>query len=252
MRLRQPPVERTVTFVQRAHPTRIHFVFLAQQERVFLFVRRLRVDQFFEVRPFAAEDVHHLEGPGHFVIEVSVVEVLAHLELEQPFEIGVKQGLFGIVTERFVAQQFHAALHPAPAIAVIAELDRDVEGHVPRLNLPDGDNVRFQFRDPIRELDHFEILAFVLKLRGADPQRVRNESAKTSEHLRRKGEHGRRILQWLDARDAERGALAVEHREQESIHREQCGGQGEQQNLFGARVHSGIMSACSPPPVRAV
>jgi hypothetical protein len=154
---------------------------------------------------------------------VGIIEVLTHLELKEPGQFRVKERLLGIVAQCFIPQQFHPALHPAPAVPVIAELHGNIECHVPRLDRPHLDDVGLELRDPIRELDHFEELPFFLHLVGANPQRVGDQASKPAEHLGREREHRRRILERFDARNAQGGALAVEHRLNKRVRRDQRG-----------------------------
>ena len=111
--------------------------------------------------------------------------------------------------------------------------------------VPDGHDVRLELRNPVRELHHLEILAVLLQLRGANPERVGDQAAKAAEHLRRERQHGRRILQRLQARDADGRALAIEHRQQEPVDREQRGGESEQERIFWRAGSCRVTIECS-------
>ena len=132
------------------------------------------VDQFVEIRPARTQQVIHRFGPLLFVDHVRVIHVLAHFVLEEPSQLPIHQRFARIVAQPIVPQQFDPALHPAPAVVGIAELDRNVVGHVPGLHCPNLSEGRLQLRDPVRQLDHLKIFSVLLQIVRPNPKRIGN------------------------------------------------------------------------------
>jgi hypothetical protein len=78
---------------------------------------------------------------------------------------------------------------------MIFKLNGNVVGHVPREMHPHVIEGRSEFRNPVRKLDHFKILAFHLQIIHARPQRIRDQSAKPAERHRGKRQQWRRIFE---------------------------------------------------------
>src|SRR5437016_5479300 len=101
--------------------------------------------------------------------------------LKEPSQLAIDECLVRVVMQTLVPQKLEAAADPAPTVGEILELDGDVVGHVPGLHEPDLNKMRLEFGNPIGQLRHLEKFIFVLQIAGADPKRVRNQSAKTAE-----------------------------------------------------------------------
>ena len=123
MRLRQTPLDGSISFVDFLHEQRIHLVLAHKQLASFLLVLSLGIDQFFEIRLFLAENFGHFIGPLLFVVHVGVIQVLAEFVLKEPRQLAINQGFIGVPAQAIIAQQFQAAADPAPAIGIILELD---------------------------------------------------------------------------------------------------------------------------------
>ena len=209
-RFRQAPFERAVLFVHLLHEHGIHFEFIVQQSGAPFFVVGFRIDQLIEICALHfAEHFSHFIGPLLFVIHVRVVEVRAHFMLEDPGELLVDEHVIRIVAQPFVAQQFDAALHPAPAIGVILELDRNIVSHVPCLMHPNLREMRFQFGNPIGQLRHLRKFIFVLQIAGAHPEKVGDQTAETAERHGGECQHRRRIFERWHISQTERLAILI-------------------------------------------
>src|SRR5262249_1146843 len=108
---------------------------------------------------------------------------------------------------------------------------------------PDLSEGRFKLGDPVGQLHHFKILAVVLQIVGANPQRVGNQTAKAAERDGGESEHRRSVFQQGDARKAESwiGALPVEFALQEKNGHQQRGGQAEKHEIMRATFHGSPM-----------
>ena len=202
-RFRQPPLHRAVQLVRLFHHGGIHLQLVAEELDALTRLRGLRVEQLVVVRPAATEHARDFLRPLVFIDEMRIIEVLPHLVLEEPGELAVEQRLLGIIADALIAQQLDALLHPAPAVVGIAELDRDVVGHVPALHEPDLDERRFQLGNPVGELHLLEILVLLLQVACANPERIRDQATKPAQRHRRKRQHRRRVLQRRHARQAQ-------------------------------------------------
>ncbi|MCZ7635621.1 MAG: hypothetical protein M5U12_05965 [Verrucomicrobia bacterium] len=207
--------------------TGVHLVDLAEALDAGLGLVGLGVDEFVPVGAAAAEDRLHFGGPDAFEVEVGVIEVVAHLVLKMPGQLAVQLDLMRVVLEALVAQELDAALDPAPAVGGAGELDRDVVGHVPGHDGPDGGDAGLELGDPVGELDHLEEAVFVLEFHGADPEGVGDEAAEAAEDDG--GEHEDRgaFSRGFDAGEAEVAADAVEVALGIGDGDEEDGGEGE-------------------------
>ena len=240
---RQAPFERPVTVIGLFHFTRVHFVVDAKAfgSRAASFGGG--VDQFVEIRTARSKEIIHRPGPFMFIDHVRVVHILAHLELEEPGQFAVHQRISRIIAQAIVAKQFDPALDPPPPVIGIGEFDGNIEGHVPGLDDPDLSEARFQFRDPVGQLNHFKIFAVLLQVVGPNPKRVGDEATEAAERDRGESQHRRGVGTKPDSECKPQfriGALPIERLLELRHSHQQSHGAHQQTGFVETSAHSVI------------
>ncbi len=93
---------------------------------------------------------------------------------------------------------------------MLGELDRDVVGHVPRLEDPRGIESGLELGDPVGELNRLEVLALLLEIVRPDPERIGNQAAEGTEGDRGEGQDRRGVADHRRPGDAQPLAVPVE------------------------------------------
>ena len=115
----------------------------------------------------------------------------------------------GVVFQRLVPDDFHAALHPAPPVFETGEADGDVVGHVPAQEGVGAGETRLELDDPVGKLHHLVVLALVLHSAGTEPQIVRKDASEAAQGDAGERDDWGRVLQGLVVRQMAGGADSV-------------------------------------------
>ena len=190
----QAPIQRPVLLIYFLDELGVHFVNVAHFARPFALVRRLRMEEGLDIR-MPPQDILHVLRQPQFVVHVGVVQVESHLVLVEPGKVAIEECFGWIDGDGVVAQQLDATLDPMPAVLRVLELDGDVVSHVPGLDAPDIDEMRFQLGDPIGQLHHVEVFVLVLHLVGANPQGVGDKAPEAAQRHGGEGQGGRGVIQ---------------------------------------------------------
>ena len=117
--------------------------------------------------------------PGHFllVMPVHVIGHAADLVEEDPAQLPVDPHPIGVVLHPFFPQEVDALADPRPPFLGRVGRHRNVVRHVPGVKGPDLRKLRLQRGDPLAQLIGLVVLARLLEVMGAVPEKVRRQAA---------------------------------------------------------------------------